>query len=169
MTTLKNVKKQKPQSTSGTTESSDNSSKQTLDNTEFYSWKKGVDIKLSTHFNSKEFTCHCNFPDCINQRISKQLIDKLEIIRVEIDQPLIVTSGFRCMKHQAFLRAAGVNTVVAKQSQHELGNAADIVPEDQNNIRTTFLETVESEFDSIGLSDNFLHVDLRQGKRRWEY
>ena len=135
----------------------------------FYEWKKGYNFPLSKYFSTKEFSCKCNFPDCKTQRISKTLITQLDQVREEIKQPLIITSAYRCMKHQAFLRAAGVNTVVAKQSTHEQGLAADIVPKDMKDTRGAFLKIVEKHFDSIGLSSQFLHVDLRVGKRRWEY
>lgn len=150
----------------------DNSLKQpsTKSDGDYYIWKKGENLVLSKYFSTKEFTCHCNFPDCKDQRISKTLITKLDNVRIAVKQPLIVTSAFRCQKQQAFLRASGVTTIVAKMSQHELGNAADIVPKDGKNVRGAFLEVCDKEFDAVGLSDKFLHVDLRTGKeRRWEY
>jgi hypothetical protein len=135
-----------------------------------YIWKKGENISISKYFSTSEFTCQCNFLDCKDQKISKSLITKLEHVREKAKQPLIVTSAFRCGKHQAFLRASGVNTVVAQVSQHELGNAVDITPKDQKDVRGKFLEICSEEFDAIGLSDRFLHVDLRTGKkRRWKY
>jgi hypothetical protein len=133
----------------------------------YYTWKKGDCIVLSKYFNTKEFTCRCNFPDCPRQRISKALITKLDNIRIEVKQPIIITSGFRCTKYQAFLRASGVNSVVAKASTHELGNAADIVPEDGH--MQGFESICAKQFDSIGIAKNFLHVDTRIGKRRWNY
>lgn len=136
----------------------------------YYVWNKGEVLQLSPHFFTKEMSCHCHYPDCKKQRISKILIEKLESVRTDVKQPLIVTSAFRCQKYQAFLRASGVNTVVAQLSQHELGNAADIVPQDEKNVRTTFLDICAKYFQAIGLSNAFLHVDLRTGKeRRWEY
>lgn len=136
----------------------------------YYIWNKGEDHVLSPYFSTKEFTCKCNFPDCKKQRISKTMVVRLDLIRKEIKQPLIITSAFRCHKYQTFLRSAGVNTVVAQVSQHELGNAVDVVPKDQKNVRTDFLKVCKEHFDAIGLSDSFLHLDLRTGKqRRWEY
>ena len=133
----------------------------------YYIWKKGESIVLSKYFNTKEFTCRCNFPDCPKQRISKTLITRLDNIRSEVNLPLVITSGFRCVKYQAFLRAAGVNSVVAKKSTHELGDAADIVP---SNGKMDGFETIcAKQFDSIGVASNFLHVDTRIGKRRWKY
>ena len=133
----------------------------------YYVWNKGDTFTLSKYFNTKEFTCHCNFPDCSKQRISKALITRLDSARSEIKKPLVVTSGFRCVKYQAFLRAAGINSVVAKKSTHELGDAADIVPQDGN--MEGFETICAKQFDSIGIAKNFLHVDIRIGKRRWTY
>lgn len=95
------------------------------------------------------------------------MIVRLDLLRKEARQPIIVTSAYRCHEYQAFLRAAGVNTVVAKQSTHEQGNAVDAVPKDGKIDQ--FLLLAEKHFDSIGLAKNFLHLDLRNGKRRWNY
>lgn len=133
----------------------------------YYVWNKGENLPLSPYFSTKEFTCKCNFPECKKQRISKTLVVRLDLIRKEAKQPIIVTSAFRCTQYQAFLRSAGINTVVAKVSQHELGNAVDVVPKD--GVIDKFLAICEKHFDSIGLAKNFLHLDLRNGKRRWNY
>jgi uncharacterized protein YcbK (DUF882 family) len=95
------------------------------------------------------------------------MITKLDLIRVEIKQPMIITSAYRCMKHQAFLRSAGVNTVVAKQSTHEQGQAVDAIPKDGK--MEGFEAICAKHFDSIGVAKNFLHLDLRLGHRRWKY
>lgn len=134
----------------------------------YYIWNKGDNLALSPYFSQKEFTCHCSFPDCKKQRISKVLIEKLGTIRKELKQPLIVTSAFRCVKYQTFLRAAGVSTVVAQLSQHELGNAVDVVPKDGK--LAGFEQICAKQFEAIGIAKNFLHLDLRIGKiRRWAY
>lgn len=134
----------------------------------YYVWKKGEDLALGPYFSTKEMACRCSFPDCKKQRISKVLIEKLGTIRKEIKQPLIVTSAYRCVQYQAFLRSAGVSTVVAQLSQHELGNAVDVVPKDGKLVG--FEEVCANQFEAIGIAKNFLHLDLRIGKkRRWAY
>lgn len=135
----------------------------------YYSWKKGEVKTLSKYFDSHEFDCQCKNVDCKDQKISKSLITKLDSIRIEIAQPLTVTSGFRCAKHQQEIRDSGVSTVVAKVSTHEKGDAADIRPKDG---KMEGFETVcAKQFDSIGLAKTFLHCDLRTDKknRRWNY
>jgi hypothetical protein len=147
----------------------DNSPKLKEDNG-YYIWDKGQVFKLSDHFSTKEMNCHCKYETCKEQRISKELIQRIENIRVEVNQPLIVTSAFRCKEHQNYIRNSGQSTVVAKkQSQHELGNAVDILPKDEKDIRGKFLEICKKQFTTIGLSDKFLHVDMRKDKIEWEY
>jgi uncharacterized protein YcbK (DUF882 family) len=135
----------------------------------YYVWNKGYEHSLSKHFGTREFTCRCSHKECKEQRISISLVNKLEQIRVEVTKPLIVTSGFRCTRHQTDIRNSGQSTVVAKKSTHELGDAVDIVPNDRKDVREGFYKICAKHFDSIGLSDSFLHVDLRKGVRRWEY
>lgn len=136
----------------------------------YFIWNKG-DVYFfdkNQFFKTSEFACQCTNKDCKEQRISKDLIGKLNSIRKEINEPLIVTSGFRCKKHQEFLRSSGVNTVVAKQSTHELGDAADIKPTRMRIL--DFLTFCAKQFDAIGIAKTFLHVDMREGKtRRWDY
>jgi len=134
---------------------------------DYFVWNKGDAFILSPYFNTKEFSCQCNFPTCVKQRVSRVLIDKLDLVRKEADQSLIITSGFRCRKHQEFLRSSGVNTVIAKVSTHEKGDAADVQPKDKNIKAFTLI--AEKHFDSIGLAKTFLHLDTRTGKRRWNY
>lgn len=169
--------------TSGTSESKDSSKSQPLVSSPtdeidesklsevdgYFIWYKGYEHPLSKHFGTREFTCQCKHDTCKEQRISKELIRRLEEIREDIQQPMIVTSGFRCSRHQEDIRNSGVSTVAAKKSTHELGEAADIVPKDKKDVKGKFLLVCAHYFDSIGLSDRFLHVDLRTGVRRWNY
>lgn len=144
----------------------------------YYIWNKGEREKLSEYFSTQEFDCQCHNEDCIEQRISQDLINKLTLVRIENKSPLYITSGFRCAKHQENLRNQLNNgnnslTVVAnKISQHELGNAADISP--RIGTIAKLRKIVETVFDSIGLAKTFLHVDTRPkkqngSKRIWNY
>lgn len=136
----------------------------------YFIWNKGDVYFLDKggFFKTSEFACQCINPSCKEQRISKELISKLVKLRIRIAEPITVTSGFRCGKHQEKLRSEGVNTVVAKKSTHELGDAVDLKP-----IRMKipqFLVFAAEFFEAIGTAKTFLHLDLRTGKqRRWDY
>lgn len=141
-----------------------------LEDSNYYIWNKG-DVYFfdkNQFFKTSEFACQCTNKDCKEQRINKDIISKLNSIRKEINEPILVTSGFRCEKHQIALRNQGVNTVVAKQSTHELGDAVDVKP---TRMRVSdFLNFCIKQFEAIGIAKSFLHLDLRTGKtRRWDY
>lgn len=129
----------------------------------YYTWSRGSNLPLSAHFNAKEFTCKCGI--CKGQKISAELIKRLERVREAYGAPITVTSGYRCANHQAALRKSGIQTAVGTSS-HERAEATDLFGADMPKL----LKLLESEFKSIGLANTFYHVDLRDDKiRRWTY
>jgi len=76
-------------------------------------------LQLSAHFSLHEFECPC----CHCVKLDPVLIEALEMLRAYISGvPIIVTSGYRCPKHNASPAVDG-----ATLSDHLLGVAADIV------------------------------------------
>jgi len=133
----------------------------------YYTWLKGERVALSEHFSTHEFACPCKNTACLYQRIAKELVDKLELVRVEIGNPIRVTSGYRCSKYQAELRARGYETSLGP-SQHEIGRAADITTAPYA-LKPMAVECAD-HFKAIGVGKTFVHVDLRADKeRRWKY
>ena len=134
----------------------------------YYIWSKGENLWLNNWFKTKELECQCTNSDCIEQKISIELIDRLTKIRTEVNSPMRISSGYRCTKHQEEIRNSGTSTVVAKKSTHELGDAADISV--SRLTISALMPITEKQFKSIGIANNFLHVDLRDDKvRRWKY
>lgn len=134
----------------------------------FYYWDKGERTKLTDNFSTQEFDCQCHNEDCVEQKMSKDCINRLQEIRTEIGCPLNVTSAFRCAKHQEEIRNSGESTVVAKKkSTHEDGEAADVTP--RSKTIDELLTVSEKHFTSIGLASTFIHLDTRPGYRRWNY
>lgn len=106
------------------------------------------------YFVISEFACkHCG--ELPPQGINKVLLEKLDELRARIGAPIIVTSGYRCPEHNAAV--GGV-----PNSQHVLGNAADIVC---SAVSVDELADAAAAigFDGIGryYSDGFVHVDCR--------
>jgi len=134
----------------------------------FYYWNKGENHGINKYFDTREFDCHCDFKECIEQKISKKFITNITEVRKEIEEPLHVNSGFRCSAYQNKLRNQGVNTVVAKKSTHELGEAGDVRP--HNMDLSEFNKIASKHFKAIGIAKNFTHLDTRDDKeRKWNY
>lgn len=139
----------------------------------YYIWNKSDKPEyLSNWFKTNEMSCKCSYDTCVEQRISVELIEKLSTIREETNSVVRVTSAFRCEKKQADIRNSGTSTVVAKKSQHELGNAVDI--SSGTLTISEFNKVLERYFGSIGYAQNFSHVDMRPKRadgslRTWKY
>lgn len=130
-------------------------------------WLKGENKVLSPHFKTAEFTCNCIFKGCDEQRLSGELLNRLERLRVAFGKPIDITSGYRCKAYQDHLRASGHETAKGVSS-HELGNAVDIRPLHLKDLPDLCF-VVPKEFSSIGTARTFIHVDIRPGIRRWSY
>ena len=71
--------------------------------------------QLSTHFSSAELACKC----CGVYVENKELLFRLEMLRAKLGKPIIITSGYRCPRHNK--EVGGV-----ANSQHTKGTAVDI-------------------------------------------
>ena len=124
---------------------------------------------LSAHFDTSEFwcrgrdqkTCKCNH----SLKLHAELIEMLEELRKLCgNRPLYINSGYRCPEHNSAIGGA-VN------SQHCLGTAADVACPYGMNF-DDFISCVEKlPFDGVGIyrSENFVHVDIRNGGIRAGY
>lgn len=126
----------------------------------YFIFNKGEKLKLSDNFQSSEFECKCSNKECVEQRVSIDLIESLQKARTALNTGFVVTSGYRCEAHNKAIGGA-------KSSQHLKGNAADIKTKDMDKLDTE----LQKHFDAIGdAKPSFLHVDIRRdAKRRWTY
>jgi len=125
--------------------------------------------KVSLNFYADEFACKGS--DCCGNTsaIDLSLIEGLEElrslvkIRMGANKPILITSGFRCKKHNEEIEGA-IN------SRHTRGLAADIqakgVP--VSVLFECALEVKQFKLGGIGLYNNRIHVDVGTGPRRWE-
>jgi uncharacterized protein YcbK (DUF882 family) len=115
---------------------------------------------LSQHFSEAEFMCNCG---CKTTHIEPRLINALEELRVLVNKPIKILSGYRCIRNNA--EAGG-----GKNSQHLYGKAADIVIEGMTvpQMYEAALQVHDFFEGGIGIYDGgFIHVDVRLGKARW--
>ena len=70
---------------------------------------------LSKNFTRKDFKCPCG---CSRQMVDSELVEKLQAIRDKLGKAIKVTSGYRCLSHNA---AVGGSS----GSKHRYGMAAD--------------------------------------------
>ena len=125
-------------------------------------YTKGKNVKLSTNFDSTEFDCHGS-GCCSKTTIDPKLVTYLQQIRTKFKKPVVITSAYRCSKHNKAIGGAS-------GSKHTKGMAADIYVEGVKPA--TIAKYAESiGIKGIGLYEdndgNFVHVDTRTTKSFW--
>ena len=116
-------------------------------------------MRLSEHFDRREFACRCG---CGFDTVDVALLELLERVRGHFGQPVRVLSGCRCEAHN---RAIGG----ARHSRHLWGQAADIDvlgvhPDDVAD----WLEGEMAGYGGLGRYDSWTHMDVRSTLARWD-
>lgn len=120
----------------------------------YYLYKKGRLKEMSKYFSVEETQCHCG---CGGNKVNPLLLEKLDELREMIGGPVEISCAYRCPEHNA--EVGGV-----PNSQHVLGNAADVQTPDYDHCNTPeqlawYAEQVG--FDGIGIYEWGCHVDVR--------
>lgn len=115
------------------------------------------------YFNTAEFESRDGKPSPYGETVvHRELIVRLNAIRIRFGKPIIVNSGYRSPDHN---KAVGG----VKNSTHVQGIAADIRPEDLKDL--TELQKIADELNphgGVGFYNTFVHVDVRGEKSRWD-
>lgn len=124
----------------------------------YYSKSKEGNMQLSANFKVKEFACK-DGSDVIF--ISPELVDVLQKIRNYFGKAVNINSAYRTPTYNK--KVGG-----ATYSQHCYGTAADIritgIP--PKGI-ADYAETLMPNYGGIGIYKNFVHIDVREVKSRW--
>ena len=81
---------------------------------------KGIDLVLSENLSQHEVDCKCTSNLCHFTILNEKTVWSFEALRKDVDEPLRITSGYRCQKHNF---AVGGR----EDSYHTTGDALDIV------------------------------------------
>ena len=110
---------------------------------------------LSANFDKSEFACRCG---CGQARMDSALVEQLQNIRNVVGRPVRVSSGFRCVRHNA---AVGGED----GSQHTHGRAADIVIKGISPRSVAWIAKALGGFGGIiAYPEGWTHLDVRPGR-----
>lgn len=105
------------------------------------------------YFSEKEFACPC----CGQNKMNQAVKDSLDSARHDAGIPFIITSGYRCKKH---------NTEVggSEFSSHMNGTAVDISVLNSQHRYIILVTLLAEGFNRIGIGSNFIHADMDRSK-----
>jgi uncharacterized protein YcbK (DUF882 family) len=111
--------------------------------------------KIGKWFYLSEIACKCEYRCTHKYSFYGPLIGSLDMIRDEIDAPIIITSGNRCARHNDRISKA-------KNSRHVKKMAADIYCKGKSiGELLKVIETIIPNNRGIIVHDTFIHLDLR--------
>jgi len=103
----------------------------------------------SRYFSSVDFACkHCKIT-----RIDDDLLEKLERVRQSLGFPLVITSGYRCSKHNKDVGGS-------ERSSHLEGYAVDVKLPDGAMKLMFITQAIKVGFKRIGVYSKHVHVDV---------
>jgi len=112
----------------------------------------------SIFFSSEELKCKC----CGKSDMDNDFLAKLDEARSNSKTPYIITSGFRCKKHNA---EVGGN----ENSLHTKGLAVDILADTDRKRADILISLIKAKFTHIGIGKDFIHVDMSKKCGIWLY
>lgn len=105
------------------------------------------------HFQRKEFIC----PDCGQEDMEPAFLSRLDEARGIAGVPFVITSGYRCRKHNA--QIGGV-----EDSAHTWGVAADIAATSSERRYHIIRGLLEAGITRVGIGPDFIHADSDEDK-----
>jgi len=113
------------------------------------------------YFKSHEFECPC----CGKNEMDETFVRMLEMMRISLREPMIISSGYRCEKHNKEIGGA-------PNSAHLRGLAVDVkIPNSEYRYRLLKLAML-FDIPRIGIGSNFIHLDVDRSlphPRIWVY
>ena len=122
---------------------------------------------MTKNFTKEEFDCKDGSE--MNIAIYHNMVkvaNQLQILRNYIGKPITINSAYRSEEYNKSIGGA-------KNSQHIMGRAADIVVKGMTPLAVhTTIELLIEKGDmlqgGLGLYDSFVHYDIRGTKARWD-
>ena len=126
-------------------------------------FQRGDKTVLTKNFSRSEFQCPCG---CGQQSVDTELAEKLQIIRDKLGKEIKITSGYRCITHNASKTVGG-----SPNSKHRYGMAADWRTKDRS-VNPVALGIIASQyFKAVGIywydGCAIVHTDTRDAKATW--
>lgn len=112
--------------------------------------------------------CTCGHPDCDRRSVDQETLDKVQLIRNDLGQPMTITSGGRCPNHPNEVHKT-------REGDHQLCKAVDIACD--NEELETKLKVLAGRYNATRVAGGsycgFVHMAWTETARRdvptWSY
>ena len=124
-----------------------------------YSLRTHGSVHLAANFTVREFACNDGSDKVL---IDSNLVTLLQKIRNHFGSSVTITSAYRTASYNKLIGGAVC-------SQHLYGTAADITIQGVTPLEVAkYCEYLMPNSGGVGRYNNFVHVDVRSSRARWE-
>lgn len=110
------------------------------------------------YFEAKEFACNC----CNTFQLAEGVLQKLEELRGELGQVMLLTSAARCRKHNKSVGGHSRSLHVFDKPHHKTGGCCAFdVKKTSEEFAAKLIKLAWLKGWSIGISNSFIHIDRR--------
>lgn len=123
--------------------------------------RERLEDQLSPHFRKSELACKC----CGKLKFPEEMVEFIERVRNAFGKRMIVTSGYRCAKHN--MSVGGKSG-----SAHVQGLAVDFAVMNGQERYAMLRAAIQSGAKGIGIAEGFMHMDImtrREHQTLWVY
>ena len=110
-------------------------------------------MKESKYFKESELMCKCG---CGKTDMDPMFMEMLDMLREELDRPVVLTSAYRCSNHP-------VEAGKERPGMHSEGKAADIKVSNGSERYRVLDAAYKLGFTGVGVANGFIHLDTRKG------
>jgi hypothetical protein len=118
---------------------------------------KNSKTPISKNLSHGEFRCRCDYEHCNYTLVNYRIGVLFEALRLKVNRPIYVTSGYRCNRHN-------FDTLDSNpMSKHQIGEAIDLACPDRIDIKEFHAYAYEVGFKYVYYNEqlNFIHCQLR--------
>lgn len=121
----------------------------------------------TNHFNPNsdpKLLCTCDNILCDKRSVKQDVLNMLECVRLDIDRPMIVTSGGRCKNHPNEIHRR-------TPADHQKGQGVDIAVSGGYQRAQLVKAGIDAGFNAIGVAKGFVHLGHRPNEPlvMWTY
>ena len=98
--------------------------------------------------------CTCGDHRCDKRSVTQEFLNRLQVLRNEVNRPLKVTSGGRCPYHPNELKRD-------KPADHQKCQAVDIAVNNGVERGQLVKYAIDCGFNAIGVAKGFVHLGVR--------
>ncbi len=118
--------------------------------------------------SDKKLICTCGHKDCDRRSVDQETLDNVQLIRDDVNSPMVITSGGRCSNHPNEVKKD-------KAGDHQLRKAVDVRCD--NSVMETKLKVLAGRHGATrvagGTYCGFIHMAWTETERKdvptWNY